>query len=134
MGQTLYAKASRGMPLTDAEISVVDAIINEFGVEDEIARFGVDPDALNWESFWWTPNSAAGDVAFSGSTRLPDVTLSAIFQGIDHWGKMLGRIRSDVLPDAVWDVNVDGDPVPWVDGEQRFAVEVPVGFDLDDLA
>ena len=130
MGQTLYAEARRGVPLTDDEVSGVWAIVGESGVEDEIERFGADPDALNWESFFWTPNSSDGAV-FSGSTRLPDVTMSAIFTGIDHWGKMLGRIRAELLPDAMWDVNVDGDPVPWVADEQRFGVGIPPGVDLD---
>ena len=109
MGQTFYAQADRDTPLTDAEVAAIEAIINESGVEGEMERFGVDPDALNWESFFWAPNGS-GDVVFSGSTRLPDVTVSAIFTGIHHWGKMIGRIRAEVLADAVWDVNVDGDP------------------------
>ena len=107
-------------------------IVGEFGVEDEIERFGADPDALNWESFFWTPNSS-DDAVFSGSTRLPDVTMSAIFTGIDHWGKMIGRIRAEVLADAVWDVNVDGDPVRWILDEQRFGIGMPAGLDLDAL-
>ena len=130
MGQTFYAQADRETPLTDAEVAAIEAIINECGVEGEMERFGVGPDALNWESFFWTPNSS-DDAVFSGSTRLPDVTMSAIFTGIDHWGKMIGRIRAEVLADAVWDVNVDGDPVRWILDEQRFGIGMPAGLDLD---
>lgn len=132
MGQTLYAEARRDLQLTEAEVSAIRVIVGEFGVEDEIERFGVDPDALNWESFFWLPNAADG-VVFSGSTRLPDVTVSAIFTGINRWGRMLGRIRSEVLADADWDVNIDGDPVPWVSEGKRFGVSVPTGLDLDAL-
>ena len=132
MGQTLYVEVRRGESLSDVERAAIEAIVAEFDVADEIERFGADPDALNWESFWWGDDAARG-VVLSGSTRLPDVTMSAIFTGIDHWGRMLGKIRTEVFPDAAWDVNVDGDPVPWLEDEKRFAMKVPTGPDLDEL-
>ena len=132
MGQTLYAEARRGVALTEGEISAVWAIMGEFDVADEIESFVPGGDGLNWESFLWSPDGSDG-VVLSGSTRLPDVSLSATFTGINHWGRMLGRIRTEVLADAVWDVNVDGDPVSWLEDEQRFGVSVPAGLDLDKL-
>lgn len=132
MGQTLYVEVQRPESLSDVERAAIDAVIGEFDVGDEIERFGADPEALNWESFLHVADPEAG-VVLSGSTRLPDLTMSAIFTGIDHWGRMLGKIRTEVLPDAAWDVNVDGDPVPWLEDEKRFAVKVPLGLDLDEL-
>lgn len=132
MGQTLYVEVQRSAPLSEDEVAAIDAIVSEFDVADEIESFVPGGGGLNWESFFWAPDSA-DDAVFSGSTRLPDVTVSAIFTGINHWGRMLGRIRTELLADAVWDVNVDGDPVRWFEEEQRFGVAVPPGFDLDAL-
>ncbi len=132
MAQTLYLEVQEPERLSDVERAAIEAIVAEVDVGDEIERFGADPEALNWESFLYVGDPEVG-VVLSGSTRLPDVTMSAIFRGIDHWGRMLGKIRSEVFPDAVWEVNVDGDPVPWLEDEKRFAVALPLGLDLDEL-
>jgi len=130
MGQSLRVEVRRPAPLSDEERTAVRLIIDEFGVEDEIERFGADPDALNWESFFWSDEPVEG-VVFRGSTRLPDVTMSALFVGIEHWGRMLGRIRAEVLPDAEWDVNVDGDTLAWNEADQRFGKSPPGDIDWD---
>lgn len=121
MGQTLYVEVQRDAPLSDVERSAIEVIVGEFDVGDEIERFGADPEALNWESFLYAGDPGVGVVLW-GSTRLPDVTMSAIFKGIDHWGRMLGKIRTEVFPDAAWDVRVEGDPVEWIAAEQRFGI------------
>ena len=132
MGQTLYVEVQRSAPLSEIERSAIDAVIGEFDVGDEIERFGADPEALNWESFLYVADPEAG-VVLSGSTRLPDVTMSAIFRGIDHWGRMLGKIRGEVLPGAVWEVRVEGDPVEWIEGEQRFGIADANRVDWDSF-
>lgn len=130
MGQTFRVEVHRDEPLSDAERLAVAAIIGEFGVEDQIERFGADPEALNWESFLWVDDPSEG-VVLSGSTRLPDVTMSASFTGIDHWGRMLGRIRGDLFPNAEWDVHVEGEPVTWIGDEQRFGDPTVTPMDWD---
>ena len=51
---------------------------------------------------------------------MPDVRLTALFVGIEHWGRMLGKIRTELFADAEWDVNVEGEPLAWIEHEQRF--------------
>ena len=131
MGQSLYYTATRSVALSEAETAAIDALVDEFDVSDRIESFVQGGDGLNWESFVW--RAGAGDAVFVGSVRLPDVTMGAIFDGIAHWGRLVGRIRNEVLGDGVWDVNVDGDQVPWLADEGRFWDRSWDGLDLDGL-
>lgn len=131
MGQSLRAVVRRGLPLSDEERTAVWSILGEFDVVDEIESYVPGGGGLNWESFHW---SEPGDgVVFEGSSRLPDVTVSAMFKGIDHWGRMLGRLRSELFVDAEWSVDVEGDPIEWLVSEGRFWNRSFDSVDLESL-
>ena len=130
MGASLYYTAERGVALSDDERSTIDALVGEFGIEDQIEEFVGAPGQIDWESFTWREDAEAGAVV-RGSVRLPNVTLRAHVVGIDHWGRLLGRIRSEVLRDAEWDVRVEGEPLDWFEDEGRFGTTGFDGVDLD---
>ena len=130
MGMSLYYTAEREHPLSDDERSAIDGLVGEFGIEDQIEEFVGAPGQIDWASFTWREDADSGAVV-KGSVRLPNVTLRAHVTGIEHWGRLLGRIRSEVLSDAVWDVRVEGEPLDWFEVEGRFGTTGFDGVDLD---
>lgn len=118
--------------MSESERLAVSVIVGEFAVEDEIERFVPGGDALNWESFLWGDQPGEG-LVFVGSTRLPDSTMAAMGLGLVHWGRMLGKIRSEVFPELAWDVHVEGEPLGWIEDELRFGEPTSSHIDWDSF-
>lgn len=121
MGMTLNAIAVRDQPLTEAEEAAITALLVEFDPWADIEGFHRDaPGAVDFESWGDFYGDLPENTVFSGSTRVPASSWQAADYGTNHWGHMLGRIRTDVLPNATWEVDVEGEPLGWVEASSRW--------------
>lgn len=109
MGVSLSFRAVRDSPLTDSETSRIKELIDAHPPPES------DVDGL-WEHFWVyefnveNPEPIVPNTILSGSTKLPPWEEMEI--AITHWAGLLGEIRL-LLPDAGWDVHVEGDRMRW---------------------
>jgi len=114
---SIYYKAQRKAPLSQAESERISDIAERYSVDskiEELLRTGV---GLNWESFDFRVNvSAAGlfkkGVVFEGATKLPDNTENASWEGVQHWCACLTEIRRE-LPECDWHVAVEDHIIEW---------------------
>jgi len=114
MSMSIYYEARRGDPLSDTERQQVDAIVQQYAVEEQIEereRTGIGP---NWESFcvYEPSDPTSPDVIFEGATKLPDNSEDAMWHGLQHWCAALTQIRR-VLIDANWQVFVEDRDIHW---------------------
>ena len=121
MSISIYYSAARSTPLTDVESSAIDAVVEEYSVDDQITareQTGVGP---NWESFcvYDRDDAIIADAIFVGATKLPDNSEDAMWVGLQHWCKALSAIRR-VLPNADWHVHIDDHDMQWDDAKQEY--------------
>lgn len=113
MSTSIYYTARREQPLTKEEQQTIDSLIKEYSVENEISEYLESGKGFNRESFCvYDPNTSESDIIFEGSTRLPDNSKEAIWQGVHHWSLLLSGIRC-AIPDAKWHVHVDDHELVW---------------------
>lgn len=118
MGQSMFAEVKRAEPLTEAERTEVQQIVNKFDMSHMAETW--DPAkgvGENWSAFIW--DEPGDGVVLDGSTRLPDVSVNRMIDAVDHFGIMLGRIRLEVLPDAAWSVWVESTELVWFPHEDQ---------------
>lgn len=121
MSVSIYYTATRDQPLTPVEQSALDAAVARFAVEDQLVEYCRTGDGANWESFCVddpTDPTEPG-VIFEGSTKLPDNTEHALWQGLQHWCQLLSIIRHN-LPGAIWRVHADDHDIVWDDARGEF--------------
>jgi hypothetical protein len=121
MSISIYYTATRSASLSADERAVIDALIEEFSVDDEIQEYLNTRQGLNWESFCvYDPNDPTeAGVIFEGATKLPDNSDVAIWRGLEHWSRLLSRIRRAV-PGARWHVHVDDNDLVWDDSAAEY--------------
>ncbi len=114
MSICIYYTAKRDHTLTKEEKQKIENLIEEYSVEKEIAEYLKSGKGFNWESFclYKLENQNKSDVILEGSTRLPDNSKEAIWEGVQHWSLLLSAIRC-VIPDAKWHVHVDDHELVW---------------------
>jgi hypothetical protein len=114
MSTSIYYIARRGQPLTEEEQQAIDNLIKEYSVEKEISEYLESGKGFNWESFcvYDPENPTESDIIFEGSTKLPDNSKEAMWEGVQHWSLLLSAIRC-ALPDAKWHVHVDDHDLTW---------------------
>lgn len=113
---SIYYTARRPAALNDRERASIDALIDEYSVDDQITERerALDEDRPNWESFcvYDANDRTEPDVVFEGATGLPDNSAEGMWLGLQHWCQLLTRIRR-VIPDADWSVRVDDHEIRW---------------------
>ena len=72
---------------------------------------------LNWESFNYHVDAGVDGInqattVFGGSTKLPDNTKNALWEGVQHWCQCISAIRR-VIPNAYWQVRVEDHLIKW---------------------
>ncbi|AEV68230.1 hypothetical protein [Acetivibrio clariflavus] len=113
MSVSIYYTARRNKPLTKEEQQAIDSLIKEYSVEKEISEYLETGKGFNWEPFCvYGPDPSEPDIIFEGSTRLPDNSKEAIWEGLQHWSLLLSAIRC-VIPDAKWNVHVNDHELIW---------------------
>lgn len=111
MSASIYYKAERDTPLSQSEITALQAIASRYAVDREIEMYMRTGVGHNWESFDLRFNSRPG-VILEGATKLPDNTENAMWEGVQHWCACLSELRR-ALPESVWRVTVDDYEIPW---------------------
>ena len=116
MSISIYYTAKRAHSITPAEGAAIDSLLEEFSVDNEIEDRLRTGQGLNWESFcvYDPADPTEPGVIFEGATKLPDNCDDAVLRGLDHWSRLLSRIRRAV-PGAAWHVNVDDNDLVWDD-------------------
>lgn len=114
MSVSIYYTASRKQKLTTTEQEAIDKIISEYSVYREIEKYNNTGEGYNWEGFtvYNQEKQMEDDIIFEGSTRLPDNSDDAIWEGVQHWTALLSQIRCFIL-DAEWHVHVDDHVLVW---------------------
>ena len=87
-------------------------LIREFSVEDQIKEYLATGVGFSGESFDWS-FKGSDQAIFTGSVGLPNIGVQDMVDGANHWGQLLGRVRSEVLPDAEWEVRIENEPMLW---------------------
>jgi hypothetical protein len=118
MSASIYYKAERETPLSQAEIAVLQTIASRYAVEREIEIYMRTGVGHNWESFDLRFNSHPG-VILEGATKLPDNTENAMWEGVQHWCACLSELRQALLG-TVWQVTVDDYEIPWNSAQNTF--------------
>jgi hypothetical protein len=111
---SIYYTAKRATPVSPAEQAAIDALLEEYAVDDEVDDYPRTGRGLNWESFcvYDAADPTEPGVIFEGATKLPDKTDDAVLKGVEHWSRLLSRIRR-ALPGAAWHVHVDDNDLVW---------------------
>ena len=112
MGTSLFYVARRPSPLSNAEQRAIIMLIREFSVEDQIKEYLATGVGFSGESFNWS-FKGSDQAIFTGSVGLPNIGVQDMVDGANHWGQLLGRVRSEVLPDAEWEVRIENEPMLW---------------------
>ncbi|MEU1126021.1 hypothetical protein ABZ371_21250 [Streptomyces sp. NPDC005899] len=110
MSVSLYYRARRAMPLTDAETAAVERVAAartaSFPYQDEEGLYLYDGDA------------GRPDEVVAGSTKLP-LDPGRVLPVLDHVLGSVTELRR-ALPGAEWHVHMDDLDVPW-DGTDGYA-------------
>lgn len=116
---SIYYKARRQTPLSEAERAAIREVERQFAVEDQIARRELTGDGPNWESFCvYDPDQPPSPrIIFEGATGLPDNSEEHLATGLEHWCNALAAIRR-ILPDAEWSVHINDVDIPWDEKQQ----------------
>ncbi|PGZ95425.1 hypothetical protein COE51_20355 [Bacillus pseudomycoides] len=114
MSVSIYYSANRKQKLTSTEQEAIDKLILEYSVDKEIEKYNNTGEGYNWEDFtvYNQENQVEDDIIFEGSTRLPDNSDDAIWEGVQHWTALLSQIRCVILG-AEWHVHVDDHVLVW---------------------
>jgi len=124
MSISIYYKAQRKKQLTDGEINHVTVIAKQYSVDSKIESFLATGHGLNWESFDFRINTCPSSlfkkgIVLEGSTKLPDNTENASWEGIQHWCKCLTALRQE-LPNCDWYVSVEDHEIPWLSSNNAY--------------
>jgi hypothetical protein len=121
MGVSLHYTARRSSPLTTQEKRAIERLIEHYSSQEVIDAYRETGWGANWESFvvYDPADPSAPDVVFEGALQVrdhpPDHTLAVL----RHWCAALSALRR-ALPDAAWDVGIDGRPVRWDPATEAF--------------
>lgn len=117
MGISLYYSATQADALTEDQDAAIKALVGTYG--GQIHELLSQEEEV-FEDFYVydTPYNEAE--VFAGATGLPRGSIEGLVTAVNHWGELLGRIRSEVLPEAEWDVSVDGAPLKWDPANDRY--------------
>jgi hypothetical protein len=121
MSTSLYYQAERKTPLSQSEITALQAIASRFAVDHAIETYVHTGVGYNWESFDLRFNPRPS-VILEGVTKLPDNTEDAMGEGVQHWCACLSELRK-ALPESVWRVTVDDHEILWNGSAKTFDLE-----------
>jgi len=118
---SIYYTAKRATPVSPAERATIDTLLEEYSVDDELDDYLQTGRGLNWESFsvYDPADPTERGVIFEGATKLPDNSDDAVVKGVDHWSRLLSRIRRE-LSGATWHVHVDDHDLMWDDAAREY--------------
>ena len=124
MSISIYYEVKRKLPASEAEIASVEAIAKRYSVDGEIEKYMHTGIGRNWESFDLNFNSKPSGlfkfgVIFEGSTKLPDNTENASWEGVQHWCACLSEIRKS-LTGADWQLRVEDHEIQWSSTQNAF--------------
>jgi hypothetical protein len=117
MSVSIYYEGKCKKPLNEGDLQTVAAIAEKFSVDNQIKKYIETGEGLNWESFHYETNVSEGGLfkkgtVFEGSTKLPDNTEDAMWEGVQHWCHCLSELRNS-LPNLEWQVRVEDHNIQW---------------------
>lgn len=112
MSISIYYEATRDIPLSFSEQSLLSDIVKSYSVDSDIEQYLSTGSGLNWESFSFYEKPEGKSVILQGSTKLPNNTEDATWVGVEHWCKLLSQLRRQ-LPNARWTVRVEDHEMYW---------------------
>ncbi|AOR63297.1 hypothetical protein KU73_16940 [Pectobacterium wasabiae] len=92
-------------------------IVQRYSVNEQIEKYLMTGEGLNWASFDFSLNVKTGNVfrkgiVLSGSTQLPDSDENASWIGVQYWCQCLSEIRT-ALTHCEWRVTIEDHSIPW---------------------
>ena len=113
---------ARPVALTAAETTALKSLLAEF---NELAE-AMFPKNKDWDFLSPYDGHRSPLEVFVGQTLLPSDPVTGPFQpAIALWCHLLGRIRTDILPDANWSADIHGTPLVWDATTSTFSVNLP---------
>jgi len=121
VGISIYYTAYRNEPLSPEESASIQNIVTRYSVDNEIAERERTGEGFRWESFCvYDPDDPTEPgIIFEGATKLPDNSEDAIWEGLQHWCRLLTEVRR-ALPGTKWRVHVDDHDIPWDEETKAF--------------
>ncbi|HUT14023.1 MAG TPA: hypothetical protein VMY42_26280 [Thermoguttaceae bacterium] len=92
----------------------IEAVERSYAVDEQQEEYIRSRLGDSWESFciYDLDDPSEPDMVFEGATKLPDRSVDAMWDTVQHWCAVLTEIRQ-VIPDADWHVHVDDHDIPW---------------------
>ena len=115
---SIYYTARRKKPLTATELAAIDHLVQKYAVEGQLAGWQRTGSGYNWESFGVYGPTEPG-IVFEGATKLPDNSEDALWEGLQHWCRLLSEIRRSVSG-ASWRVHVEDHDIRWDENARAF--------------
>ncbi|MDP0490102.1 MAG: hypothetical protein Q7Q71_03520 [Verrucomicrobiota bacterium JB023] len=104
MGVSIYYEARRSTGLSEAETELIKSAIDAAGLPEQEEEVYEHFLAYELHVPEFQPRNA--DIIFSGATGIKTA------EEEKHWAKLLSTIRG-ILPDASWQVHVEGEHYEW---------------------
>lgn len=124
MSVSIHYTAERRKLLSPEELAAVASITKKYSVNSAIEALIAGGTGLNWESFHCVTNPEPSKLfravtVFQGSTKLPDNSENATWEGVQHWCSCLSELRRAIAT-ATWRVAVEDHEIVWRAREQAY--------------